>query len=700
MQAFWLKDIMYLRKVGPLRAEALRKAVGIRTFGDLLHYFPRKYVDRSATARIRDLQPDGRPITLIGKISSLSNASSRKGRPMLQGLFTDGSGFLELVWFEGVRWLQKSLKVNEEIAIYGVPLLYGGRLQMTHPEVESLHSEEGLRHTGQITPFYPSGEALQRVGLDSRAFRELLHLLLEEGRSQLSETLPEPMRARYGLIGRPEALLQAHFPESFERLRSALDRLKFDELFFFQLMMALRRKLARANHAAPPFTQVGEYFHTFFREHMPFELTGAQKRVLREIRRDLALPVQMNRLVQGDVGSGKTMVAFMTMLLARDNGFQAALMAPTAILAEQHYQKISRMAAALGLKTCLLSGGQRKKERESILEGLASGELDFAVGTHALIEDPVRFRRLGLTVVDEQHKFGVMQRAKLWQKAQPYPHNLLMTATPIPRTLAMTLYGDVDVSVIDELPPGRQPVETFVFGEARRLEAFGIIRRELAQGRQAYVVYPLIEESEKSDLLAAMQGFEVLEKAFAGQRVGLVHGKMAPDNKEMEMQRFIRRETHILVSTTVIEVGVDVPNATVMLIENAERFGLSQLHQLRGRVGRGGGKSYCLLMAGGKVSHDGKQRLLAMRDISDGFRIAEMDLKLRGPGDFLGTRQSGLPEFRLANIVEDQALLTAAREAAIALAESDPELARPEHQALLQAYRHYLDHEAKTAAIA
>ncbi|TAE54309.1 MAG: ATP-dependent DNA helicase RecG [Bacteroidetes bacterium] len=700
MHPIWNKDVMYLRKVGPVRADALRSDCRIATYGDLLQYFPRKYADRSRVSRIKDLREEGKPVNLIGKITSIHTSATRSGRSILNASFTDGSGFIELTWFEGVKWLQKSLKTGEEVALYGTPLLYNGRLQIAHPEIDRLESEDGVRNTLQIVPFYPSTEKLNRLGLDARGFRGLMHQLLEETRDQIEETLPLSLLKQYNLMGRKEALINIHFPRNFDTLKAALDRLKFEEFFFFQLMLALRRRLAKGQNRSMPFPVVGDYFNTFFKEHMPFELTGAQKRVLKEIRKDLAQPVQMNRLVQGDVGSGKTMVAFMSMLLAVDNGFQATIMTPTAILAEQHYKKISAMAAKVGLKTVLLVGSQRKKERTAILEMLASGEAAFAVGTHALIEDPVVFKRLGLVVVDEQHKFGVMQRARLWQKANPLPHNMSMTATPIPRTLAMTVYGDVDVSVIDELPPGRKPIQTVVAGEAKRLEVFGMIRRELEMGRQAYVVYPLVEESEKSDLLAAEQGHEVLQKAFQGFRTGLVHGRMKPENKEIEMQQFIRRETHILVSTTVIEVGVDVPNASVMMIENAERFGLSQLHQLRGRVGRGADQSYCVLMAGAKLSLDGKKRLSAMRETQDGFRIAEIDLELRGPGDFLGTRQSGLPEFQLGNIVEDQPVLRLAREAAFLLSERDPELQEADHQALRQSYIAYLQKQGASSTLA
>ena len=691
---------MYLKKVGPKRAELLRTECRIATYGDLLEYFPRKYVDRSQVMKIGEIPPGSDvQATFVGKVTRFDLQNSRKGRSILSGTFTDGTGNLELKWFQGIRYVQNSLKPGEEIAIFGRPSWYQGKMQLVHPEVDQL-SQEGARKTLQIVPYYPSTDKLGRLGLDSRGFRTLLHLLLEETRPYLEETLPPDLMQAYGLMPRPEALLHIHFPEDFEALERAIYRLKFEELFYFQLMLARRRKVAKSENQAAPFTQIGEHFNGFYASHMPFELTGAQKRVLREIRKDLGRNVQMNRLVQGDVGSGKTMVAFMSMLMAKDNGFQTAMMAPTAILAEQHYRKLSQLAEKVGMGTALLVGGQRKKERREILERVAAGEADIVIGTHALIEDPVVFQRLGLVVIDEQHKFGVMQRAKLWAKADPFPHNMIMTATPIPRTLAMTVYGDVDVSVIDELPPGRQPIQTLVHGESKRLEVFGFIKRELQKGRQAYVVYPLVEESEKLDLVAAEKGHELLERHFEGFRVGLVHGRMKPEDKEMEMMRFVQRQTQILVSTTVIEVGVDVPNSTIMVIENAERFGLSQLHQLRGRVGRGGGQSYCILMAGKKLSADGRKRLKAMRETTDGFKIAEIDLELRGPGDFLGTRQSGLPQFQLANVVEDQPILKTARKAAFDVIHQDPGLRLPQHEALRKQYRKYVRTQAHLSTVA
>lgn len=690
---------MYLKKVGPQRAQALAKEVAIKTYGDLLHYYPRKYVDRSKVTEVRDLRPDTYA-TLVGKLSHVHVMKSQRGRGRLTATFTDGTGNLDLNWFQGVKYLEKYLKTGEEIALFGKVSLFNRSLQMSHPEVDYLKDENQAMSSRQIVPFYPSSDKLGRVGLDSKGFRGLTYQLLQDGATYIQENLPPSIISTYKLISRQEAISHIHFPQSFGALSAARRRLKFEELFFFQLLLAQRRGTHRASHEASPFKEVGHYFNTFYKEHLPFSLTGAQKRVLKEIRRDLYLPIQMNRLVQGDVGSGKTMVAFMTMLIARDNGFQSCLMAPTEILAEQHYKKLGKYAEKLGLKVVILVGGQKKAVRREVLEAMASGEADIAVGTHALIEDSAQFKNLGLVVVDEQHKFGVLQRARLWQKADPYPHNMIMTATPIPRTLAMTLYGDVDVSIIDELPPGRRPISTSWRGESKRLQVFGFIRKELERGKQAYVVYPLVEESEKLDYLAAVQCKELLEQHFKEYRVGMVHGRMKPEDKDVEMQLFIQKKSHILVSTTVIEVGVDVPNATIMLIENAEKFGLSQLHQLRGRVGRNDEQSYCILMSGPKVSKVGKERLQAMVDTTDGFKIAEIDLKLRGPGDFLGIRQSGLPEFQLANIVDDQDILREARKAAFELHEQDSLLTAKELHGLKWYFEQYKRKYASLSTVA
>ena len=684
MLDFWNIDITYLKKVGPQRAQVLRSEANIHVNEDLLLYFPRKYVDKTRIMKLTEVSENDNFVSLVGKLTKVEEVTGKNGKKRLTAIFTDGSGFAELVWFQGISFLKNSLKVNEEVALFGRPTVYGNMVSFSHPELDWLKGEPGEKVLS-IMPFYSSTEKLSRFGFDSRGFRTIMKTLLEAGEKYIEETISQEIMAHYNLISRREALMQLHFPESQEKLFLAQRRIKFEEFFLFQLLLAGKRKTAKSYNTSPPFLTIGDNFLKYYHEFIPFSLTNAQKRVLKEVRKDLARPIQMNRLIQGDVGSGKTMVAFMTMLIAKDNGFQSVLMAPTEILAGQHFRKISEYAAHLGLKVGYLVGGQKKAIRREQLAITADGSADIVIGTHALIEDTVVFHKLGLVVVDEQHKFGVEQRAKLWKKAQPLPHNMVMTATPIPRTLAMTLYGDIDISVIDELPPGRTPIKTITCYEKKRLEIFGFLRKQMNEGRQVYVVYPLVEESEKLDLLAVEKGYELLGNAFPEFRVGIVHGKMTSDNKEMEMRRFLKKETHILVSTTVIEVGVDVPNATIMVIENAERFGLSQLHQLRGRVGRGNYQSYCVLMTTEKRSSDARVRLKAMVDTTDGFKISEIDLELRGPGDFLGTRQSGLPQFQLANIVEDQAILKEARQAAFELIEKDPTLSDPENAEMLKA---------------
>lgn len=694
---FWETGITYLKKVGPKRATVLEQEAGIKTYGDLLHYFPRKYIDKSQLYQIRQIRSDVSFVTLIGKIDSFELIKGKKGSRLI-GYFSDESGELELIWFKGIRWVREKIKEGQEIVVFGSPRFFGRKAQIAHPEVEILQDRETYLKSLKIVPDYPSTEKLKAAGLDSKGIRGLMTYLLEIGTQDLRESLSPSIMSTFRLMRHKEAFLQIHFPDSFDQLREAQRRLKFEELFFFQLLQAQRRLVEQPRHPAFPFPKVGDYFNTFFHEHLPFELTGAQKRVIKEIRRDLSKATQMNRLVQGDVGSGKTIVAFMIMLIALDNGFQATMMAPTEILAEQHYNNLLKYGGPLGLRVGFLSGSVRGAARKQLLFELEEGHVHILVGTHAVIEDPVRFQSLALVVVDEQHKFGVLQRAKLLRKAPGfparYPHNLAMTATPIPRTLAMTVYGDMDGSRIDELPPGRTPVITAVRGEGQRLEVFGFIKRELSKGRQAYIVYPLVEESEKLDYLAVTEGYEAISRAFPkpDYQVGIIHGRMKPEDKEQEMQRFKKHETNILVATTVIEVGVDVPNATLMVIENAEKFGLSQLHQLRGRVGRGGEQSYCILMVGGKkTSEEAKKRLRAMVNTTDGFEIARFDLRLRGPGDFLGTRQSGIPEFKLAHIVEDETILMEANAAATELVETDPDFLNPENLVIKQ---HYLNFRA------
>ncbi len=688
---FWKQEITYLKKVGPKRAEMLNADAGIFFFGDLLTYFPRKYVDRSQVHRIRDIRSDMAQVTLLGKITAFDEVKGQKGG-RLNATFTDGSGEIELVWFKGLRYVKDTLKIGEEIVVFGSPKIFGRNIQIAHPEIEKGKSPEEMVHSLKIIPLYASTEKLKNAGLDSKGFRAIVSNLMEMGKDEIAEILSPTIMQKYGLLSRRNAFMQIHFPDDFQMLEKGQNRLKFEEFFFFQLIMAHRKLVEQPLRPSHPFPVVGKYFNEFYEKHIPFELTNAQKRVLKEIRADLRRPIQMNRLVQGDVGSGKTMVAFMAMLLALDNGFQAAIMAPTEILAEQHYSKIKGYGAPMGIRVAMLTGSVKGAARKQLLLELAGGHIDILVGTHALIEDHVRFQRLGLVVVDEQHKFGVMQRAKLWEKADLSPHNMVMTATPIPRTLALTLFGDIDVSKIDELPPGRKPVLTAVRTEAQRLQVFGFMQKEIEAGRQVYVVYPLVEENEKLDFIAVTEGYEAMSRRFPDLHVGIVHGRMKPEAKDFEMQRFKKGETKILVATTVIEVGVDVPNASVMVIENSNRFGLSQLHQLRGRVGRGAEQSYCILMASEKNSEDAKKRLRAMVDTHDGFKIAEIDLRLRGHGDFLGTRQSGvIPELRLANFIEDGELFEIAREAAFNLIADDPALSKPENQGI----RAYLDQYRK-----
>lgn len=701
MTDFWKTDIMFLKKVGPQRADLLLKECNLRTTGDLLLYFPRKYVDKSRVMKLSEVGDDEQSVSLLGKIKRVEEVMGKNNKKRLTALFTDGTGTAELVWFQGISFIKSWLKVGEEVALFGRPTVYGNMVSFSHPELDWLKdSAGGEAKAFQILPFYSSTDKLSRFGLDSRGFRILIKNMMEVGAPYIEETLSQNIIQKYGLMSRQEAMKNIHFPDSFEHLSKAQFRVKFEEFFLFQLLLATRRQHAQARNQAPPFTKIGTFFNDYYENHIPFTLTNAQKRVLKEVRKDLARPIQMNRLIQGDVGSGKTMVAFMTMLMAKDNGFQSAMMAPTEILAEQHYRKIAEYAEKIGMYVAFLSGSQKKSSKNKNLEAIANGSADIAIGTHALIEDTVIFQNLGLVVIDEQHKFGVEQRAKLWRKAYPFPHNMVMTATPIPRTLAMTLYGDIDVSIIDELPPGRQPIKTITCFESKRLEIFGFLRKELAAGRQVYVVYPLVEESEKLDLLAVENGYEAFQKAFPEFRVGIVHGKMPAENKQMEMARFLKRETHILVSTTVIEVGVDVPNATIMVIENAERFGLSQLHQLRGRVGRGKYQSYCVLMTANKRSADARKRLRAMVETTDGFKISEIDLEIRGPGDFLGTRQSGLPQFQLANITQDQAILQHAREAAFDLVADDTDLSHPDNATTLKTFILYKEKTASNGVVA
>ncbi|MBL7776514.1 MAG: ATP-dependent DNA helicase RecG [Saprospiraceae bacterium] len=678
--------IEYLKGVGPPRADVLKTELGVFTFGDLLFHFPFRYIDRTKFHRVADIRTEGEQYQVKGILRRLETLGEGRAKRLV-GTLRDDSGSIELIWFQGVHWLERNLQVGKEYLLFGRASQFNGRFNIAHPEMEEL-TADNLQSVLTFDPVYPSTDKLTQKGLDAKGLRKLLRTLIDQiSPADLPETLPGFLLEGYRLIARWEALQKIHFPENQHELDAAARRLKFEELFFLQLRLLQIRRRRKDASKGFVFEKIGAHFNRFFHEKLPFELTGAQKRVLREIRTDLAAGQQMNRLVQGDVGSGKTVVALMAMLMALDNGYQACLMAPTEILARQHFDNITELVGELGIGVGFLSGTVKGKKRAEVLEQLASGALHIVIGTHALIEDWVEFRRLGLAIIDEQHRFGVEQRAALWKKgAGMPPHVLVMTATPIPRTLAMTLYGDLDASVIDELPPGRKPVTTILKNEHHRLRVQGFMREEIAKGRQVYVVYPMIEETEKADLLNLMSGYEALSRDFPPPQyqISIVHGKMKAADKEYEMQRFVRGETHIMVATTVIEVGVNVPNASVMVIENAERFGLSQLHQLRGRVGRGAEQSYCVLMSSFKLSADGRERLQTMVRTNDGFEIAEVDLRLRGPGNLEGTQQSGMLRFLIADLGRDGQILSAAREIAAKILEADPALALPENARLRQ----------------
>lgn len=671
--------IEFLKGVGPARAELLKKELGVFTFDDLLNYFPFRYVDRSKYFKVNEITSDSAYVQLKGKITGLRILGSGKGK-RLTGYLQDDTGSMELVWFKGIAWVQDKIKANLEYVVYGKPTYFGGRYNFAHPEIEAVADiEAGLQAT--LQPVYNSGEKLKTRRLDSRGFARLTKVLVQQIEGRIHETLSPEIIERLHFVSREKAIVNIHHPEDQRNLDRAIARLKFEELFFIQMIL-LRQKIIRTiKIKGHIFKVVGDHFNEFYNEYLPFELTDAQKRVIREIRADMGAGKQMNRLLQGDVGSGKTLVALMCMLIAIDNGFQTALMAPTEILAQQHYATIGRFLEGMNIELCLLTGSSKAKERRVIHENLENGKLNIIIGTHALIEDKVKFKNLGLVVIDEQHRFGVEQRARLWKKNTTPPHVLVMTATPIPRTLAMTVYGDLDVSVIDELPPGRKPVQTFHFFDSKRAQLFGFMKRQIKEGRQIYVVYPLIKESETLDLKDLTDGYESIVRSFPlpDYAVSIVHGQMKPDEKDFEMQRFVKGETQIMVATTVIEVGVDVPNASVMVIENAERFGLSQLHQLRGRVGRGADQSFCILMTSYKLSADGKKRIETMVETTNGFDIAEVDMKIRGPGDMHGTQQSGVLELQLADIIKDEKILRFARSLATEILEDDPALQKPKN---------------------
>lgn len=675
--------IEYLKGIGPQRAEVLKKELGIFTFRDLITHYPFRYVDRTKFQSVKDVSEELPYVQLKGVIESLTVVGSKRAQRLV-AVFRDNTGIIELVWFQGHKWMADKLKTQTEYIVFGKPSRFGGRYNIAHPEIEPA-SSENMALKSAFQAVYSSTEKLKTKGLDSEGIRKMLRQLLQQITSEnIPETLSDEVLLDYKLIPKHEAVKQVHFPEGNSQLQKAQYRLKFEELFYIQLKLLKLHHQTVISVPGAVFSKVGHYFNEFYNKHLPFQLTNAQKRVVKEIRTDMGSGHQMNRLLQGDVGSGKTLVALLSMLLAIDNGYQACLMAPTEILANQHYTTISEMVFALGLSVKLLTGSSTQKERRELLAQLQNGDVHILLGTHALIEDAVQFKNLGLVVIDEQHRFGVAQRAKLRDKGKIPPHILIMTATPIPRTLAMTFYGDLDTSVIDEMPPGRKPIKTMHFMEPQRLRMIGFMKEQIALGRQVYVVYPLIQESEKIDLQNLQKGYDDIVKEFPPPKfqVSIVHGKLKSEQKDFEMQRFVKGETQIMVATTVIEVGVNVPNASVMVIESAERFGLSQLHQLRGRVGRGAEQSYCILMTSYKLGADSRTRMETMVRTNDGFEISEVDLKLRGPGDIEGTQQSGVVDLKIADLVHDGQILQMARTAAQTVLNEDPDLKLSKNQIL------------------
>lgn len=675
------QDIMYLPGVGPQKKEILSKELNIKTFGDLLEYYPYKYVDRTQIFRIAQLQGDMPYVQVKGHILSFEEFNMGPRKKRLVAHFTDGWNVADLVWFQGTKYVLNTYKVGVEYIVFGKPSVYGGRYQFAHPDIDEA-TELKLAEMG-MQPHYGTTDRMKKSGITSRAMEKLTKGLLEQMQAPLAETLPPFITNALHLVSRDEAMRGVHYPHNTDELQRAQVRLKFEELFYVQLNILRYANFHRRKYRGYHFSKIGQYFNDFYHNNLPFELTGAQKRAMHEIRNDMDSGRQMNRLLQGDVGSGKTLVALMSMLIAVDNGFQACMMAPTEILAEQHLATIQQMLQGTGVTAELLTGIVKGKRRADVLQRLVSGQLHILVGTHALLEDTVQFAHLGLAVVDEQHRFGVKQRAKLWGKNDNPPHVLVMTATPIPRTLAMTIYGDLDVSVIDELPPGRKPIQTLHKYDNQTTSLYAGIRQQVNLGRQVYIVYPLIEESEKTDLKNLEEGYKALTDIFPEYKMSKIHGRMKSKEKEAEMARFACGETQILVATTVIEVGVNVPNASVMVILDAQRFGLSQLHQLRGRVGRGADQSYCILVTNRALSAETRKRIDIMCETNDGFRIAEADLKLRGPGDLEGTQQSGMAfDLKIANIARDGALVQMARDEAQKIIERDPDCNLPEHAML------------------
>ncbi len=682
MAEFLDQEIKFLPGVGPKRAELLYKELKIKTFRDLIYYFPFKYIDRTKFYKIAEIHSQMPYIQVKGSIRSIDSIGTGN-KQRLSARFFDDTGSIELVWFRGIKWQKENLKLNKEYIVFGKPTEFNGVMNVVHPEMET-EDEKLLNPSGLFQGYYITSEGMKNAYINSKTINKLQLTLSNIVKGKIQETLPKNLVERLKLVSLEEALIIIHKPENSMDLRNATFRLKFEELFFIQLKILALKHNREDKFKGFRFENIGYNFNTFYNEFLPFELTDAQKRVIKEIRKDVNRNIQMNRLLQGDVGSGKTLVALMIMLMALDNEFQCALMAPTEILAQQHFQSITRFLNNLQVSVGLLTGSTKKSERTQLHEDLKSGKLQILIGTHALIEDTVNFRKLGLVVIDEQHRFGVAQRAKLWQKNDLIPpHILVMTATPIPRTLAMTVYGDLDVSVIDELPPGRKPIQTWHFFENRRNKVYGFLKQQLEKGTQIYIVYPLITESEKMDLKNLEEGYRQITEAFPEVKVSMVHGKMKPALKEKAMQDFKRGETQIMVATTVIEVGVDVPNASVMIIESAERFGLSQLHQLRGRVGRGAEQSYCILLSSYKIGNESRKRLETMVRTNDGFEIAEVDMKLRGPGDIEGTQQSGIGfDLKIANLGKDGKILQLARDAATELLENDPRLQKEENVVL------------------
>ena len=674
------RDIKYLQGVGPQRAAMLDKELNIRSLHDLLYYFPYKYVDRSRLYYIHEIDGNMPYIQLKGEILSFETVGEGRQRRLVAH-FSDGTGVVDLVWFQGIKYLMGRYKAHEPYIVFGKPTVFNGRINIAHPDIDPA-SELTLSAMG-VQPYYNTTEKMKRGGLNSHAIEKLMKNAFALLQNPFKETLSEKVVREHHLMPLDEAMRNIHFPQNPELLRKAQYRLKFEELFYVQLNILRYAKDRQHKYRGLMFERVGEVFNTFYNQNLPFQLTGAQKRVIKEIRKDMGSGRQMNRLLQGDVGSGKTLVALMSMLIALDNGYQACIMAPTEILAAQHYETITRLLFGMNIRVELLMGSVKGKKREEILKGLLTGEVRILIGTHAVLEDTVNFSSLGMVVIDEQHRFGVAQRAKLWNKNVSPPHVLVMTATPIPRTLAMTLYGDLDVSVIDELPPGRKPIQTVHQFDNRRPSLYAGIRKQIAEGRQVYIVYPLIKESEKMDIKNLEDGYGYICEEFPECKVSKVHGQMKPSEKDAEMQRFVNGETQIMVATTVIEVGVNVPNASVMVIENAERFGLSQLHQLRGRVGRGADQSYCILVTSYKLSEETRKRLEIMVQTNDGFEIAEADLKLRGPGDLEGTQQSGVAfDLKIADIAKDGQLLQYVREVAGRIIDEDPTGVLPENEIL------------------